>query len=103
VTGQLLEMALELAHELVLAFAPFAPRIRVWLADAARPTHGLELRGGDGSRLTGLVVVDHSRVVFVLAARHEGPSAEPPFTGHLPLRRTYPSDDPFEDDAYPYP
>ena len=51
--------------------SPRARQAIEWVRDAAEPPAGIELRSPDGSTYTGFAVVDHSRVVVLLAVRHE--------------------------------
>ena len=56
-----------------------------WLRETARPPDGVELRSRDGTTYTGVVVVERSELVLMIAVAHPpGGSAEPerrPFPG----------------------
>ena len=47
----------------------FADLLLEWLREAARPPRGVELRSDDGATFTGVVLVQSSRVVLMLATR----------------------------------
>ncbi len=49
-----------------------------WVRDASRPPDGLEVRTSAGETYSGIIVVDHNRVVAILAARHETAASPPP-------------------------
>ena len=53
-------------HEHIGAFADF---VLEWLRDVAQPPRGVELRSDDGATFTGVVLVQSSRVVLMLATR----------------------------------
>ena len=48
-----------------------------WLREHAEPPEGVELRAPDGSIYTGVVIVERSRAVLMLALRHPTFAAEP--------------------------
>jgi len=47
-----------------------------WVRDFAEPPAGVELRSNDGSTYTGLVIVERSRPILMLAVR-QAPGAQP--------------------------
>jgi hypothetical protein len=52
------------------------PRLRVvaeWIAEVARPPRGLRLVADDGAEYSGVVIVEHSEPVLMLALCVSGP------------------------------
>ena len=70
-----------------------------WLRDVAEPPAGIELRSEDGSTYTGLVILERSKPVLMLAVRHlpSPASARPPIITPPPIQR------PLYNPGYPDP
>ena len=49
-----------------------------WISDVAQPPNGLELKSTDGSTYTGLVLVERSRPILLLAVRQPPGDQLPP-------------------------
>jgi hypothetical protein len=65
--GDALLDAVRRGHERIGAFADL---LLEWLREVARPPRGIDLRSDDGTTFTGIVLVERSRVIVMLAARH---------------------------------
>jgi hypothetical protein len=74
-----------------------------WLREVAEPPAGIELRSADGSVYTGLVIVERSKPVLMLAVRHlPGPLVErAPVITPPPVQRPLYGHDRLDPDA-PY-
>lgn len=93
------------------AFAEVSDETLVWLRRAARPPADLRLTSPDGATFTGMVLVERSDVVVMLAARHNpgipvpptAPPASPAPGRGLTLAERLDPDDPIWDrDVNPY-
>ena len=71
---------LDVARDVYGRVGPKARRAIDWVREAAEPPPGLELKAADGSTYTGMAVLDHGKVLVLLAGRHEPerPSVRPP-------------------------
>ncbi len=79
-----------------------------WLREVARPPPNVRLVSDDGASFSGIVLVERSDVVIMLAARHTpgfpvASKPEPPKRGGLTLADRLDPDDPIWDrDINPY-
>ena len=71
---------LDVARDVCGRVGPRARKAIDWVREAAEPPPGIELRAPDGATYTGFAVLDHSRVVVLLAVRQEAErtSVRPP-------------------------
>lgn len=79
-SAALAEGLLALFDRLITKLCPDVDRAVDWLRDSAQPPKNLEFRASDGSQYTGLVVLERSRAVLMLAVRsHPSPTPSPAF------------------------
>lgn len=71
----LAEGLLAVLDRVLLRMNPNLDRAFDWLRDAATPPADLEFKASDGALYTGLVVLERSRVILMLAVR--GPVSQP--------------------------
>ena len=99
----------QLGDAIVVTFARvagrFGPKARVvadWVREQAEPPRGVRLYADDGSEYTGVVVLERSRPILMLAVRHAGASAParqpivPPYRAPDPRQQHYGRDGVYE-------
>jgi hypothetical protein len=79
-------------------------RLRDWVGDVAEPPPGVELRCIDGSRYTGIVLVERNVVIAMIAFRHapDQEASPPPEKSRTPEPYQYPADGPLWRERAPY-
>ncbi len=76
----LAEGLLALFDRLVTKLRPDVDRALDWLRDTATPPTSLEFRASDGALYTGVVVLERSRAILMLAVRNaQVPAPAPAF------------------------
>ncbi len=79
-TTALAEGLLVVFDRLLNRLRPGADRAIDWLRDTATPPASLEFRASDGALYTGIVVLERSRAILMLAVRSaQVPAAAPAF------------------------
>lgn len=79
-SAALAEGLLAVFDRLITKFRPTTDRAIDWLRDTATPPTSLEFRASDGALYTGLVVLERSRAVLMLAVRSgQAPTPAPAF------------------------
>ena len=98
-----------MAQAMIPVIGEHHEEILAWLRSVARPPAGLEVRTLDGATYSGVIVVDHNRVVAVLASRSDvagGPpraAPRPAPVPEAPFPRSLFEEPPWDDGRYPFP
>ena len=107
-SAALAEGLLVLFERLLNRLRPTTDRAMGWLRDTATPPASLEFRASDGALYTGLVVLERSRAILMLAVRsgqapatspafqpaYRSPATPSPAPAYQPRLRTFEDEDP---------
>ena len=107
-SAPLAEGLLALFDRLIVKLRPDVDRAIDWLRDTATPPSSLEFRASDGATYTGLIVLERSRAILMLAVRsgqspttspafepaYRTPASPSPSPAYQPRLRTFEDDDP---------